>query len=247
MNNNPKTYQDWCIDTLLFIYQNRDNYNFTEKDKGYRYAINALLTNHASMYYRPSDKAQKTYINLWWDHLNQSTLPFFFQPLLMSSAAAKYLEERTYVTESGKLDKDAMKQRLHFEHITPNGVIIDEIERSRKVPPPERDFICSVLKYHKLVLLTKEERDRYMDGAKDIEDHCTTFQQKDIALLEQWDKSIPPMAKEGDKCKALGNGPLRLAHLVNCGIQFVLRGKPLDTSSFSEFEQYFSEPYAFSM
>lgn len=247
MNSNLKTYQDWCIDTLLFIYQNRDKYDFTEKDKGYRYAINALLTNHASMYYHPSNKAQKTYINLWWDHLNQSTISFFFQPLLMSFAAAKYLEEQTYITESGKLDKDAIKQRLHFEHITPNGVIIDEIERSLKERPPERAFICSVLKYHKLVLLTKEERDSYMDGAKDIDDHCTTFQQKDIELLKQWDKTIPPMAKEGDKCKALGNGPLRLAHLVNCGVPFVLRGKPLDTSSFSEFEQYFSEPYAFSM
>lgn len=53
MNSNLKTYQDWCIDTLLFIYQNRDKYDFTEKDKGYRYAINALLTNHASMYYHP--------------------------------------------------------------------------------------------------------------------------------------------------------------------------------------------------
>ena len=91
MNSNLKTYQDWCIDTLLFIYQNRDKYDFTEKDKGYRYAINALLTNHASMYYHPSNKAQKTYINLWWDHLNQSTISFFFQPLLMSFAAAKYL------------------------------------------------------------------------------------------------------------------------------------------------------------
>lgn len=247
MNSKLKTYQDWCIDTLLFIYQNRPLYDFTGKDKGYRYAVNALLTNHASMYYCADYNSEKKYINLWWDHLNQSTASFFFRPLLMSASAAKYVDENIYQKGHGKLDKDAIKKSLHFEHITPNGVIIDEIERSLKERPPERAFICSVLKYHKLVLLTKEERDSYMDGSKDIDDHCTTIQQKDIELLKQWDKTIPPMAKEGDKCKALGNGPLRLAHLVNCGVPFVLRGKPLDTSSFSEFEQYFSEPYAFSM
>lgn len=246
MRSQLKTYQDWCIDTLLFIYQNRPYYDFTGKDKGYRYAVNALLTNHASMYYCAGYSSEKKYVNLWWDHLNQSTAFFFFRPLLMSASAAKYLEENIYHEGHGKLDKEAIKKTLHFEHITPNGVTIDAIERSLKQQSPTRDLICALLKYHKLVLLTRKERDRYLDGAKDKDDNRTVFTQDDIDLLRRWDRTIQPMAEPGESCKALGNGPLRLAHLVNNNVPFVLHGHPINDTTFFEFEQYFCEPFTIS-
>lgn len=238
-----KTYQDWCIDTLLFIFQNRRYYDFTEKDKGYRYAVNAILTNHASMYYFPNCKAQKNYINLWWDHLNQSNVGHFFEPLLMSRSASRIIMGSDSQDSYIRVNKGEVKDKLHFEHITPNGVIIEQIEHFINTSTMDRNKLSALLKYHKLVLLTRDERDQYLDGAVDTDGHFTTFQQEDFDLLSRWDAGIPPMAKIGDKCKALGNGPLRLAHLVNKGVSFVLHGQIVNPGSFSDFEGYFCEPF----
>ena len=46
-----KTYQQWCIDTLVRILIERGNCRITHGDQGYKYVLKAIISHYASMYY----------------------------------------------------------------------------------------------------------------------------------------------------------------------------------------------------
>ena len=46
-----KTYQQWCIDTLVRILIERENYRMTHGDQRYKYVLKDIISHYASMYY----------------------------------------------------------------------------------------------------------------------------------------------------------------------------------------------------
>ena len=46
-----KTYQQWCINTLVRILTNRDNYRITYGDQGFKCVLKVIISHYASMYY----------------------------------------------------------------------------------------------------------------------------------------------------------------------------------------------------
>ena len=79
-----KAYQQWCIDTLVRILGERENYRIAHEDQGYKYVLKAIISHYASMYYvsgsvtsRRKNSRWRNHLNIWWDHLNEKTLITF--------------------------------------------------------------------------------------------------------------------------------------------------------------------------
>ena len=212
-----KTFQDWCIDTLYMILKEKARYSGSLDDQGYKYTLKAIVDHYASMYYCGRGavsrrNGEKEHINLWWDHLNNGTRVQFFSPLLMSSAAADYcLNPFRNIREFG-----GQGGKLHLEHITPKGYVYNKLQRLSEVT---REAIAGCFKHCKLVLLTKDETDKYLDGKS------AAFSESDVAMLHDVfhvDRECLEEAVQlvGKSPKSNGAGLLRMVRLYNSGVRF---------------------------
>ena len=215
------SYQDWCVDTIAAIFRSRMNYLGDWRDQGYIYVIKAIINHYASMYYCGAKSAlmnnrSKEHVNLWWDHLNEANRKAFFSPLLMSTAALRRAKGRTPAKE--------LKHYLHLEHITPVGWIYNRLCKlcDEKCGNMTRADILDEFKYNRLVLLTKKQSKKFLDGAKQH------FAAKDIHFLrthfpvfaDKYDSELNQLVDDKTHSKDSGFGLLRMAKLVNFGISF---------------------------
>lgn len=212
-----KTYQDWCVDTLLTILKSRARYRGHEQDQGYIYVIKAIINHYASMYYcggqtRMMRNGDKEHLNLWWDHLNETNRKEFFSPLLMSKEALNIVNLKCSLKE--------IKNKLHLEHITPCGYIYNRL--CNYGSGITRNDIKYELRFDRLVLLKKDEA-KLLDGAgqkfsqKDVDFVCRHF--PETAKLEH--KNMLKLVKDKKRSKDSGHALLRMAKLVNFGVSFV--------------------------
>lgn len=212
---NLKTFQDWCIDTLSLVLGEKGNYRGSLDDQGYKYTLKAIVDHYASMYYcgqGVSRNSTKEHINLWWDHLNKRTRKRFFSPLLMSVAAAEYcLNPNRNIADFG-----GQGGKLHLEHITPKGYVYSKLQHLNN---PTREAISGCFRHCKLVLLTKEESERYLDGRN------AAFTSDDVTMLRdvfRVDGNCLEEARRlvGKSPKSNGSGLLRMVRLYNSGVRF---------------------------
>ena len=212
-----KTFQDWCIDTLCMILNKKEHYRGSMDDQGYKYTLKAIVDHYASMYYCGSGMVshrnrRKEHINLWWDHLNNKTRRKFFSQLLMSVDAAKYcLDPNQSIDEFG-----GQGGKLHLEHITPKGYVYNKLQRLKA---PTREAIAGCFKHCKLVLLTKDESDNYLDGKN------AAFTRGDVEMLRDVFQVANDCLEEsehliGQSPKSKGSGLLRMVRLHNSGVRF---------------------------
>lgn len=231
-----RTYQDWCIDTLYFLLKRQGEYRGSVRDQGYIYVIKSIITHYASMYYVGRNKKlmrnkDKEHLNLWWDHLNCTNKNCFYTPLLRSESAQKELNEHSE-------DIKEQKKGLRLEHITPGGYIYRRLCAKRDAIT--KDIIREELKYNKLVLLTREEAKKYLDG----EHQC--FESRDIdCFIHLFSSEMQLDKKElksaiGKSAKSYGDGLLRMARLLNHKVKFY--NSKGEVCSPREIVSYFDEP-----
>ena len=218
-----KTYQQWCIDTLVRILDERDNYRIAHGDQWYKYVLKAIISHYASMYYvgggvtsRRKNGLCRNHLNIWWDHLNDKNAHYFFASLIMSSAAHtiynKFLKNTTgSFTERRK----ELKYALHIEHITPTEYIYDKLEKLSVINESEveRSFA-----QNKVILITKDES-ACLDGKGSM------FKDEDLQLIQtHFPEEWPQCQQEanqvnGKSPKSHGFGLLRMARLYNSDFQ----------------------------
>ena len=217
MPNRLKSFQDWCVDTLCSILVAKKDYRGSLEDQGYKYVLKAIVDHFASMYYCGAGNVstinkKKEHINLWWDHLNERTRSSFFTSLLMSENAAQYCLDanRRHQTFGGH------GGLLHLEHITPKGYIYEKLQCLEN---PTRETVAECFKHAKMVLLTKEESGKYLDGKGAV------FSAEDVNMLRKTFHVCEQEIKEaedliGKSPKSDGSGLLRMTHLYNSGVKF---------------------------
>ena len=212
-----KTFQDWCIDTLYMILKAKKNYRGSLDDQGYKYTLKAIVDHYASMYYCGRGMVsrrnrKKEHINLWWDHLNNNTRRQFFSQLLMSTTAASYcLNHNCNIDEFG-----GQGGKLHLEHITPKGYVYNKLQRLEELT---REAIAGCFKHCKLVLLTKNESDKYLDGSN------AAFAEEDVKMLRDVFHVGNDCLEESEQLigkspKSDGSALLRMVRLYNSGVRF---------------------------
>ena len=212
-----KTFQDWCIDTLYMILKEKKHYRGSLDDQGYKYTLKAIVDHYASMYYCGRGMVshrnrKKEHINLWWDHLNNNTRGRFFSQLLMSTTAASHcLNPNCNIDEFG-----GQGGKLHLEHITPKGYVYNKLQRLEGLT---REAIAGCFKHCKLVLLTKDESDKYLDGRN------AAFAEGDVEMLRDVFHVGKDCLEEsehliGKSPKSDGSGLLRMIRLYNSGVRF---------------------------
>lgn len=220
-----KTYQQWCIDTLVRILGERENYRITHGDQGYKYVLKAIISHYASMYYVGKDGASKrrnglcrNYLNLWWDHLNKKNAHYFFTSLIMSKEAHKTYNEFLRPAEKSFSERKCeLKCKLHIEHITPTEYIYDKLGNLEKISEPA---VKSALEQNRIILIKKDEA-AYLDGKGCV------FEDADSQFLQaHFPKLWPQYQQEanqviGKSPKSQGFGLLRMARLYNSGVHFV--------------------------
>ena len=85
-----KSFQDWCVNTLVHILSNRKNYGITTRDKGFRYAVDAIVKHYAGMYHcgdQSVTKEGRTCVNLWWDEMSSNRRELMLKSVIMSKKA----------------------------------------------------------------------------------------------------------------------------------------------------------------
>ena len=214
-NNN---FQDWAIWLLTEILKN-SNPEQNLEDHGYKYSLkNGVVCHYANMYWNGEE-----YINMWQTNFNNKRFSGAENALLMSTEAYKIVKE---IKEGKrKLRDENNKYILHWEHITPNGVVYDRLNSIKKGEVND-DKIKECFRHHKLILITKEEA-KFLDG----KEHGL-FTNKDSELLEEWKKSRKAVDEDVNsirdeknnflKCKNHGSGLARIAHLLNKEVEFTM-------------------------
>ena len=241
-----KTYQQWCIDTLVRILGERENYRITHGDQGYKYVLKAIISHYASMYYVGKGGASKrrnglcrNHLNLWWDHLNKKNAHYFFTSLIMSKEARKIYVEflKTADTEKSFSNrKDELKRKLHIEHITPTGYIYDKLENLSAITELE---VRRAFAQNKVILITKDES-AFLDKKGSV------FKDEDQQLLRTHFLEVWPRYQQeaksvnGKSPKSLGFGLLRMVRLYNSGVHFVYGRKGADVDM-SEWMNYLTD------
>lgn len=203
-----KTFQDWCIDVIVYFLKNKPTYRGTLKDQGYVYSIDAIVKHYASMYYcMLPDVAQegKEHVNLWWNHMSQDRREVLFKSVMMSSAARKIATEKNLTVKRAKAE-------LHWEHIVPCAKVIKDLYELEDI---SEDSVRRCFAHNKLVLVTKDEQS-CLDGKG------SRFVNKDLEFVR---KNFPEdyvLAKEylNKRPKVCGTALLRLAKLNNNGVTF---------------------------
>lgn len=204
-----KTFQDWCIDTIVHILKNRKSYRGTLSDQGYVYAIDAIVKHYASMHYCKLPnvaKEGKEHVNLWWDHMSQDRREVMFKSVMMSSAARKIATEKNLTVKRAK-------EKLHWEHIVPCAKVIKALCGLEDISV---DSVRRCFAHNKLVLIKKDEQS-YLDGKG------SRFENKDIEFVrENFSETDYALAKEylNERPKDCGTALLRLARLSNKGVVF---------------------------
>jgi hypothetical protein len=207
-----KSFQDWCIDTLFLTLKSSDEYQGDLHDQGYIYSLKSLINHYASMrrctdeYKKAYPRYKKGFVNLWKDYLHDYNRESFFSTL-MQSESARYMVEN-------EMDVDTLRDELHFEHITPCGFIYDRLCKLSGRKDFSREMVAEELKYDHLVLITKEE-------SMELDGKGRVFTKDDIAeckkwfpeLVNDWDSPLDDL--EGRRMKDLGFGFLRMIHLRN--------------------------------
>ena len=218
-----KTYQQWCIDTLVHILGERENYRITHRDHGYKYVIKAIISHYASMYYVASKRmkgCRRNHLNLWWDHLNKDNAHYFFNSLIMSKEAHKTYNEFLRSTEkSFSKRKDELKCELHIEHITPTEYIYDKFENIQKI---SETAVKSAFEQNKIILIKKKES-AHLDG-----EGCK-FKEEDLEFLQihfpgvwaRYQEEAKQVQWEMKSPRSQGFGLLRMARLYNSKVCFV--------------------------
>ena len=220
-----KTYQQWCIDTLVHILTDRENYRITYGDQGFKYVLKVIISHYASMYYVGEGVTSKrknglcrNHLNIWWDHLNDKNAHYFFSTLIMSSAAHTiYNEVLNMTTGSFTERRKKLKCKLHIEHITPTEYIYDKLEKLSAINESEvkRSFA-----QNKVILITKDES-ASLDGKGSV------FKDEDLQLIQMRFPEVWPQYQQaanrvnGKSPKSQGFGLLRMARLYNSGVRFV--------------------------
>ena len=218
-----KTYQQWCIDTLVRILGERENYRITHDDQGYKYVLKAIISHYASMYYVVDGVTSKrknglcrNHLNLWWDHLNEDNAHYIFAPLIMSSSAYTIYNEFLHKTTGSFTERrKELKCTLHIEHITPTEYIYDKLETLSVINESEvkRSFA-----QNKVILITKDES-ACLDGKGSM------FQDEDLQLIQThfsgvWRQYMQEANQvNGKSPKSHGFGLLRMARLYNSDSQ----------------------------
>lgn len=236
-----KTYQQWCIDTLVRILGERENYRITHGDQGYKYVLKAIISHYASMYYVGKDGASKrrnglcrNHLNLWWDHLNKKNAHYFFTSLIMSKEAHKTYNEFLRPAEKSFSERKCeLKCKLHIEHITPTEYIYDKLGNLEKISEPA---VKSALEQNKIILIKKDEA-AYLDGKGCV------FEDADSQFLQAHFPKLWPQYQQaanqviGKSPKSIGFGLLRMARLYNSGVHFVYgrNGADVDMSEWMNY------------
>lgn len=238
------TYQDWCVDTIVFILNERRKYQMTHGDQGYKYVLKAIISHYASMYYtgvkivsKRKNGRDRLHLNLWWDHLNQDNARYFFTPLIVSKDAyATYTKSLDSTTNGFSSKKEELKKRLHLEHITPTEYIYKKLENLPEVSVlnVKRCFAQS-----KLILITKEERG-ILDGKG------SQFEERDFKLLQEkfpkfnQEHSQEVVRAKDESPKYYGLGLLRMVRLYNNEVRFVCGATGKDVPN-SEWLNYLND------
>ncbi|MBR2355651.1 MAG: hypothetical protein IKA69_04680 [Kiritimatiellae bacterium] len=238
-----KTYQQWCIDTLVRILSERENYRITHGDQGYKYVLKAIISHYASMYYVDGGAAPKrknglcrSHLNIWWDHLNDKNKHYFFNSLIASKSAYDIYQDfvnANFATDSFSRRKGSLKHQLHIEHITPTGYIYDKFENLSEITESE---VNRLFEQNKVILITKDES-ACLDGKGSI------FQDEDLQLIKTHFPGVWPQYMQeanqvnGKSPKSQGFGLLRMARLYNSGVHFVYgcNGADVDMSEWMNY------------
>lgn len=219
------TYQDWCVDTVVFILNEVCKYKMTHGDQGYKYVLKAIISHYASMYStdvktisKRKNGRTRLHLNLWWDHLNKDNARYFFTPLIVSKDAyiiyAKFLENATKGFSS---QKDKLKKQLHLEHITPAEYIYQKLGNLSKVCALN---VKGCFAQNKLILITKKEQGVLDGKGSRFEERDFEFLRKRFSEFSQEHLQEIMRAKE-ESPKCFGLGLLRMARLYNNGACFV--------------------------
>ena len=213
LEDQKKSFQDWCIDTLYATLRSLGDYYGKPHDQGYIYSLKSLVNHYASMrrctsgYKKAHPRCNKDHVNLWWDHFSESNQDDFFTSLMRSDSANELLKQKD-------LNADDLRMKLHLEHITPCGFIYDRLCKLSRRKDFSREMVAEELKYDHLVLITKEE-------SAELDGKGRVFTKDDIAECKKW---FPELANDWDapldkfenrRMKDLGFGFLRMIHLRN--------------------------------
>ena len=204
-----KSFQDWCVNTLVHILSNRKNYGITTRDKGFRYAVDAIVKHYAGMYHcsdQSVTKEGRTCVNLWWDEMSSNRRELMLKSVIMSKKA------REIVHLNPLLRANELKGLLHWEHILPCAKVLDELCSLKEVGI---ESVQRCFRHNRLVLITKDES-RYLDGK------AARFENKDLEFVGQhWpDERDAAQKSLGDRPLKGGTALLRIAKLQNNGVVF---------------------------
>lgn len=243
-----KTYQQWCIDTLVRILSEREDYRITHGDQGYKYVLKAIISHYASMYYVAEGVVPKrknglcrNHLNLWWDHLNDKNKHYFFNSLIASKSAYNIYQDfvsANFTTDSFSSRKGSLKHQLHIEHITPTEYIYDKIENLLEI----RELaVEKCFEQNKIVLITKDES-ACLDG------EGSKFKEEDMEFLQihfpevwsQYQDEAKQVQREKKSPRSQGFGLLRMARLHNSGVHFVY-GSDGSSVDMSEWMSYLTD------
>ena len=222
-----KTFQQWCIDTIVHILQEKNKYHLVHGDQGYKYVLKAIISHYASMYYtgvktisRRRDGSCRLHLNLWWDHLNSDNARYFFTPLIVSkNAHAIYANFLNCTMEGFSKERERLKKELHLEHITPTEYIYDKLENLSRICESCELGVKRCFDQNKLVLITKEEKEILDGKGSRFEERDLKFLLKHFHQLGQryWQEFAQLI---GRSPKSQGLGLLRMARLYNSGVRF---------------------------
>lgn len=204
-----KSFQDWCVNTLVHILSNRKNYGITTRDKGFRYAVDAIVKHYAGMYHcsdQTVTKEGRTCVNLWWDEMSSNRRELMLKSVIMSKKA------REIVHLNPLLRANELKGLLHWEHILPCAKVLEELCSLKEVGI---ESVRHCFRHNRLVLITKDES-RYLDGK------AARFENEDLELVGQrWPEEWAAAQKSfGDRPLKGGTALLRIAKLQNNGVVF---------------------------
>lgn len=228
-NKTSKKYQfqEWVINTLTNILKNYNGEDFNEH--GYKYSLkNGIVCHYASMYYNVK---QKEYVNFWQTNFFSKRSKKYknaHMVLLLSNCAKEEIQKMQNGDRSFKDEKNSQKN-LHWEHIAPNGYVYEKLlklleNKTRENKVIREKDVESCFRHHRLVLLLKDEENKYLDGSG-----CK-FDERDEDTLNRWNKLVNDdltedieSIKENGKylrCKDCGSALARMAHLYNSKVFF---------------------------
>ena len=225
-NTKQKTPQDWIIDSLIYIFKNKDNYlgDFL-KDDAYKYVLKAYADKYSNSYIEENGKL----FNMYWDSFSEDDIKLIRESIIVSEESVKKLNNLIGKNKTKTEFRNALKEMLHLEHLTPMRYSREKLCKLNQASV-NYESVKECFKYSAIALITKDE-------AKKLDSKKTggVVRKEDIDLLvellapKEEIIEAEKLKKDKKSLKDNGNGLLRLIHLYNLGVIFVdLNDEPID-------------------